>query len=116
MEAAPAGTVGDQGITPAELRLAARNHAIPVEAIRDEITPPGLHYVLIHFDIPAVDAEAFALEITGGAERGSRSCCTRPGRVRTRRSFSSPASTEASKEASRRPTSAPCRSPRPSMR
>jgi DMSO/TMAO reductase YedYZ molybdopterin-dependent catalytic subunit len=71
MEGAPAGTVADEGITPAELRLAARNHAIPVEAIRDEITPPGLHYVLIHYDIPAVDPEAFRLEITGAVERPS---------------------------------------------
>jgi DMSO/TMAO reductase YedYZ molybdopterin-dependent catalytic subunit len=68
MEGAPAGTVADEGITPAELRLAARNHAIPVEAIRDEITPPGLHYVLIHYDIPAVEPDAFRLEITGAVE------------------------------------------------
>jgi len=71
MEGAPAGTVADQGITPAELRLAARNHALPVEALRDEITAPGLHYVLIHYDIPAVDPEAFRLEITGAVERPS---------------------------------------------
>jgi DMSO/TMAO reductase YedYZ molybdopterin-dependent catalytic subunit len=69
MDGAPAGTVADEGITPAELRLAARNHAIPVEAIRDEITPPGLHYVLIHYDIPAVDPTSYRLEITGAVER-----------------------------------------------
>ncbi len=69
MDGAPAGTVADEGITPAELRLAARNHAIPVEAIRDEITPPGLHYVLIHYDIPAVDLTSYRMEITGAVER-----------------------------------------------
>jgi DMSO/TMAO reductase YedYZ molybdopterin-dependent catalytic subunit len=69
MDGAPAGTVADEGITPAELRLAARNHALPVEAIREEITPPGLHYVLIHYDIPAVDVDAFRLEIAGAVER-----------------------------------------------
>ncbi len=69
MEGAPAGTVADEGITPAELRLAARNHAIPVEAIREEITPPGLHYVLIHYDIPAVDPERFRLELAGAVEQ-----------------------------------------------
>src|ERR687897_532739 len=55
MNAAPTGTVAEPGITPAELRLAARNHAMPLEALRHEITPPGLHYLLIHYDIPAID-------------------------------------------------------------
>jgi sulfane dehydrogenase subunit SoxC len=68
MESAPAGTVADQGITPAELRLAARNHALPLEALREPITPAGLHYLLIHYDIPAIDAQAFRLEVTGAVE------------------------------------------------
>jgi sulfane dehydrogenase subunit SoxC len=69
MDAAPAGTIADQGITPAELRLAARNHGLPLEALRHEITPPGLHYLLIHYDIPAVDTAAFQLELGGAVER-----------------------------------------------
>jgi sulfane dehydrogenase subunit SoxC len=69
MDFAPAGTVADQGITPGELRLAARNHALPPEALRYDITPPGLHYLLIHYDIPAVDPETFRLEIGGAVER-----------------------------------------------
>jgi sulfane dehydrogenase subunit SoxC len=69
MEGAPAGTIAEQGITPAELRLAARNHALPLEALRDDITPAGLHYLLIHYDIPAVDPDAFRLEIGGAVER-----------------------------------------------
>jgi sulfane dehydrogenase subunit SoxC len=69
MEGAPAGTLAEQGITPAELRLAARNHALPLEALRHEITPPGLHYLLIHYDIPAVDPERFRLEVGGSVER-----------------------------------------------
>ena len=69
MDGAPAGTVGDQGITPAELRLAARNHGLPLEALRHPITPAGLHYLLIHYDIPAVDPASFQLEITGAVER-----------------------------------------------
>jgi sulfane dehydrogenase subunit SoxC len=69
MDGALAGTVADSGITQAELRLAARNHALPLEALRHDITPPGLHYLLIHYDIPAVDAETFRLEITGAVER-----------------------------------------------
>ena len=69
MDGAPAGTVGDTGITAAELRLAARNHGLPLEALRHPITPAGLHYLLIHYDIPAVDPESFRLEITGAVER-----------------------------------------------
>jgi sulfane dehydrogenase subunit SoxC len=69
MDAAPAGTVAGQGITTDELRLAARNHALPLEALRYDITPPGLHYLLIHYDIPAVDPDTFRLEITGAVER-----------------------------------------------
>src|SRR5918993_748866 len=69
MESAPAGTVAEQGITPAELRLAARNHAMPLEALRYDLTPAGLHYLLIHYDIPSVDAESFRLEVGGAVER-----------------------------------------------
>jgi sulfane dehydrogenase subunit SoxC len=69
MDGAPVGTIADQGITPAELRLAARNHGLPLEALRHEITPPGLHYLLIHYDIPAVDPTTFRLEIDGAVER-----------------------------------------------
>ena len=69
MDGAPAGTVGDEGITHAELRLAARNHGLPLEALRHPITPAGLHYLLIHYDIPAVDPGTFELEIDGAVER-----------------------------------------------
>ena len=65
MEGAPAGTVAEQGITPAELRLAARNHGLPLEALRYDLTPAGLHYLLIHYDIPAVDPDTFSLEVGG---------------------------------------------------
>ncbi len=69
MDAAPAGTVAGEGITPEELRLAARNHALPLEALRHDITPPGLHYLLIHYDIPDVDPAGFRLEVGGAVER-----------------------------------------------
>jgi sulfane dehydrogenase subunit SoxC len=69
MEGAPAGTVAGEGITAAELRLAARNHGLPLEALRHDLTPLGLHYLLIHYDIPAVDPETFRLELTGAVER-----------------------------------------------
>jgi DMSO/TMAO reductase YedYZ molybdopterin-dependent catalytic subunit len=52
-----------------ELQLAARNHGMPLEALRHEITPIGLHYLLIHYDIPVVDASAWRLEVDGVVER-----------------------------------------------
>jgi sulfane dehydrogenase subunit SoxC len=69
MEVAPKGTVAAEGITLEELRLAARNHALPLEALRHPITPAGLHYLLIHYDIPAVDGRAFRLGVGGAVER-----------------------------------------------
>jgi sulfane dehydrogenase subunit SoxC len=52
-------------ITREELQLAARNHGMPLEALRYDLTPAGLHYLLIHFDIPAVDVSTWRLEIGG---------------------------------------------------
>jgi sulfane dehydrogenase subunit SoxC len=52
-----------------ELQLAARNHAMPLEALRWDVTPIGLHYLLTHYDIPEVDAATWRLEIGGLVER-----------------------------------------------
>ena len=57
------------GISLAELALAARNHGMPLEALRHDITPVGLHYLLIHYDVPVVDAAAWRLEVGGAVER-----------------------------------------------
>jgi DMSO/TMAO reductase YedYZ molybdopterin-dependent catalytic subunit len=56
-------------ITLEELELAARNHALPLEALRYDVTPVGLHYLLIHFDIPSVEESAWRLEIGGRVAR-----------------------------------------------
>ena len=62
----PAGNEGRaSGITMEELQLAARNHGMPLEALRYEVTPVGLHYLLIHFDIPEADERTWRLEIGG---------------------------------------------------
>jgi DMSO/TMAO reductase YedYZ molybdopterin-dependent catalytic subunit len=53
----------------AELQKAARNHGMPLEALRYDITPAGLHYLLIHYDIPVTDDAAWRLEIAGNADR-----------------------------------------------
>ena len=55
----------EEGISVDELQLAARNHGMPLESLRWDITPPGLHYLLIHYDIPAIDQSAFELVIDG---------------------------------------------------
>jgi sulfane dehydrogenase subunit SoxC len=52
-----------------ELQLAARNHGMPLEALRHEITPLGLHYLLTHYDIPAVDPASWRLTVGGRVER-----------------------------------------------
>ena len=58
-----------EDVTLAELRLAARNHALPLEALRYPITPAGLHYLLTHFDIPEVDPGAWRLAVGGSVAR-----------------------------------------------
>ena len=60
---------GAEGITLDELQLATRNHGLPLEALRYDVTPVGLHYVLVHYDIPAVDATAWRLHVEGYVDR-----------------------------------------------
>src|SRR3954451_16257895 len=62
-------TAAGSEITLEELQLAARNHALPLEALHHPITPIGLHYLLIHFDIPVVDPVTWRLEIGGRVRR-----------------------------------------------
>jgi DMSO/TMAO reductase YedYZ molybdopterin-dependent catalytic subunit len=53
------------GVSLEELQLAARNHGMPLEALQHEITPLGLHYLLVHYDIPVVDPTTYRLTVTG---------------------------------------------------
>jgi sulfane dehydrogenase subunit SoxC len=53
--------------TREEVALASRNHGMPLEALREDLTPAGLHYLLIHFDIPAAPPR---LEVGGRVEQG----------------------------------------------
>jgi len=55
--------------TVEELALATRNHGMPLEALALERTPVGLHYTLVHFDIPMLEGAAHRLEIGGAVER-----------------------------------------------
>ena len=51
--------------TAEELALAARNRGMPLEALRHDVTPAGLHYLLAHFDIPAAEERGWSLDIGG---------------------------------------------------
>ncbi|MHC0431814.1 sulfite oxidase [Streptomyces sp. O3] len=63
---APARLAGpDEAVSLEELALAARNHGLPLEALRYDLTPAGLHYVLVHYDIPAADAGTWRLTVRG---------------------------------------------------
>ncbi len=67
MELRPEPTEGP--LTAEELQLATRNRGMPLEALRYDVTPAGLHYLLVHFDIPDVDAAAWRLRVTGNVTR-----------------------------------------------
>jgi sulfane dehydrogenase subunit SoxC len=54
-----------EGISDEELQLASRNHGMPLEALRYDITPVGLHYLLIHYDIPDIDSSSWRLGLGG---------------------------------------------------
>jgi DMSO/TMAO reductase YedYZ molybdopterin-dependent catalytic subunit len=58
-----------EGITTEELQLAARNHGLPLEALRYDVTPAGLHYLLIHYDIPDIQGDTFRLSVDGRVAR-----------------------------------------------
>ena len=59
----------DEGISQEELALAARNHGIMLEALRYDVTPIGLHYLLTHYDMPALDPATWRLAVTGAVSR-----------------------------------------------
>ena len=53
----------------AEVALANRNSGMPLEALRYDVTPAGLHYLLIHFDIPDLDPVHWRLRLEGLVSR-----------------------------------------------
>jgi sulfane dehydrogenase subunit SoxC len=58
-----------EGISSEELQLAGRNHALPLEALRYDVTPAGLHYLLIHYDIPDLDPGSHRVTVDGRVAR-----------------------------------------------
>jgi DMSO/TMAO reductase YedYZ molybdopterin-dependent catalytic subunit len=63
------GEAKDRAVSIEEVQLATRNHGMPLEALRYPITPVGLHYLLIHYDIPAIDAAAWRLQVDGSVDQ-----------------------------------------------
>ncbi|WP_442819664.1 hypothetical protein [Streptomyces sp. NBC_00841] len=83
-DVSPPGRLAEpgEGISPEELALAARNHGLPLEALRYDITPPGLHYVLVHYDIPRSGTAPRSSPCTAGSGRRWHWTWTRCGRSR----------------------------------
>ncbi|HEY2966641.1 MAG TPA: sulfite oxidase [Actinomycetota bacterium] len=48
-----------------ELQLSQRNHGMPLEGLRYDVTPAGMHYLLIHFDVPEADEATWTLSVGG---------------------------------------------------
>lgn len=72
------GRVRKRGIpdryTESEVRLANRNPGLPLESLRHEITPVGQHYLLTHFDVPAIDPEEHRLRFDLGFDAPFELC------------------------------------------
>ncbi len=94
--------------TREEVWLALRNHGMHLEGLRYPITPVGMHYLLIHFDIPLIDPATYELEIGGLVRRPSRLTLDE---IRARPAVTAPVAMECGGNGrarlSRRPLSAP---------
>ena len=64
-----AGRAPDAGVSVDELQLATRNNGMSLEALDWSLTPAGLHYLLIHYDIPRVDSATWSLQVSGRVGR-----------------------------------------------
>jgi DMSO/TMAO reductase YedYZ molybdopterin-dependent catalytic subunit len=62
-------TPTDPPLSYEELELAFRNRGMPLEGMRYDITPTGMHYLLIHWDIPDLDLSAWRLSVRGAVDR-----------------------------------------------
>ena len=61
----PEGVSDSPEVSIEELQLSQRNHGMHLEGLRYDVTPAGMHYLLIHFDVPQGDAAAWSLSIDG---------------------------------------------------
>ena len=65
----PDGVSASPEVSIDELQLSQRNHGMQLEGLRYDITPPGMHYLLIHFDVPEGDDANWSLSIDGLVDR-----------------------------------------------
>jgi len=61
----PDGLAPDDRFYREEVQLALRNRGMPLEGLRYPITPTGMHYLLVHFDIPDVNVPDWRLKLGG---------------------------------------------------
>ena len=67
---APSRAAGPgEGVTLEDLQLATRNAGMPLEALRYDVTPVALHYLLVHYDVPYADAASWRLRLHGAVDR-----------------------------------------------
>ncbi|MDP9119441.1 MAG: sulfite oxidase [Actinomycetota bacterium] len=69
MTAEPQTDAEFRGATREEIGQAARNHGMPLEGLRYDVTPLGMHYLVIHFDIPPADEGSWTIEVEGLVDR-----------------------------------------------
>lgn len=69
-----------------ERPLAFRNGGMPLEAMRYDLTPTGLHYLVAHWDIPVVEPASWRLKI-GGRVRETLELTVDEIRARSRRTM-----------------------------
>ena len=55
-----------------EVSLANRNSGILLEALRHDVTPVGMHYLLNHFDVPYVESGDWQVEVVGRVQRPAK--------------------------------------------
>ncbi len=61
----PEGLSTSLEVSLEELQLSQRNHGMQLEGLRYDITPAGMHYLLIHFDVPDGDEATWTLSVGG---------------------------------------------------
>lgn len=61
----PDGVTTSTEISLEELQLSQRNHGMQLEGLRYDVTPAGMHYLLIHFDVPEADESSWRLSVGG---------------------------------------------------
>jgi DMSO/TMAO reductase YedYZ molybdopterin-dependent catalytic subunit len=61
----PEGVSASPEVSLDELQLSLRNHGMQLEGLRYDVTPAGMHYLLIHFDVPEGDPDTWSLSIDG---------------------------------------------------